>query len=164
MKKDEVELKRPGPLINQITVFLGDERYQEAHELALDFVKKFPDNMIAHFLLAKTSYCIEDFELSKSEGRIAFNMCKAPGDMASCAIITASAFYRLNEFEKAMEMLRSIEKTQINEEIEELMATIAFAMENEEEALLHIDRLMKINKNAAQKLIEKFISNQVKRR
>ncbi|MGV8085172.1 MAG: hypothetical protein ACP5N9_02870 [Candidatus Bilamarchaeum sp.] len=164
MKKDEVELKKPGPLVNQISVFLNDQKYTEAHELALDFVKKFPDNMVAHFLLAKTAYCIEDFELSKSEGRKAFNMSKAPGDMTSCAIITASAHYRLNELERAMEMLRSVERTQISQEIEEMMATIAFAMENEEEAFIHIDKLMKINKQVAQQLIEKFLSANVKRR
>ena len=164
MKKDEVELKRPGALINQITVFIKDERFDEAHQLALDFIKKFPDNMIAHFLLAKTAYCIENFELAKTEGRIAFNMSKAPGDLASCAVITASAYYRLNEFKEAMEMLHAVEETQVTEEIEELIITIAFAMENEQEAFKHIDKLMRINNLAAKSLIARFLSREVKRK
>lgn len=163
MKKDEIELKRPGPFVNQISVFIKDQRFEEAHKLALEFVKKFPDSVASHFLLAKTAYCIEDFQLSKTEGRIAFNMTKAPGDMASCAVITASAHYRLNEFEKAMEMLSAVEETQLNEEIEEMMAIVAFGMKNEKEAFIHIDRLMKINQIAAKALIKKLLSENVKR-
>lgn len=143
--------------IKQGALYIKNKDYQRAYEFCREFVQNFPDDMISHFMLSKAAFWAGKYEEAAAEGRKAFNMSKAEEDLAACAIITATAHYELKQYDKGYELLKTVEKTKTSEEIEKLLFIFSVAMDNEEEALKHVEYLMRLNKQAAEELILRFL-------
>jgi hypothetical protein len=113
--------------------------------------------MISHFMLSKASFWCGRYGEAAAEGRKAFNMAKSDDDLLACAVITATAHYELSEYAKGYELLKTVEKTKTSEELEKLLFIFSVAMEDEEEAVKHVEYLMGLNKKAAEELIVRFL-------
>jgi len=143
--------------IKQNVLYLNNKDYGKAYEFSKEFVQKFPAEMIAHFLLAKAAFCLGRHEEAVLGARKAFNLAADADDMLSCAILASTAYYELKEYGKGLELLKQVEKTKTSEELEELLFIFSLAMEDEKEAMKHVQDLYKLNKKAAEEFIAKFI-------
>ena len=152
-----MELTKPESFAKQIALFFNNGDFQRAYELAQELIVKFPDEMLAHFLLAQAAYRIGRFEDAKMEGRKAFNIASEVDDMIGCALITASAYYSLGEYQKGYELLEEMEKKKSTEEIQSALMIFSLAMENPKEAILHLEKLYGLNKQLAMDMAAKML-------
>ena len=138
----------------QITNYLKNKKFKEACRLSEDMLKKFPKEPLSHFMAAKCYYLSGDYEKAKTEGHKAFNMSHTKSDMMVSAIVTASAYYMLKEYQKGYKMLSSFEKEN-NAEVKKLLLMFSVVMKNEKKAAEYYKQLDDLNHAAA----EKFIRN-----
>jgi len=141
----------------QIAAYLKNEAYAKAYELATEFVQKFPDDMIAHFLLAEAAFWSGKYDEAALEGSKAFNKCSTDDDLLTCSIITGSSYFELKKYEEGYHLLRLMAKRKTNEELEKLLFVFSLELNNPQEAIKHVDELFKINKKAAEDLIVKYL-------
>ncbi len=80
------------------TIYLRDDDYAKTYELAKAFVKKFPEEMVAHFLLARAAFGVLKYEEAKPEARKAFNMSKKYDDMLAMELLASTAHLELKEY------------------------------------------------------------------
>ncbi|MEK6982606.1 MAG: hypothetical protein AABX38_06745 [Candidatus Micrarchaeota archaeon] len=141
--------------VKQIVLYLKSENYPEAHKLAEDFVKLLPDELISHFLLAKSSFWVHEYEECVSEGKKAFNLANSK-DLTDCAILVASAYYQLKKYSDAYVLLS---KTNIKDNVEaqKLLFILSVTLNDEKAAVKHIDELFKINKKVAEELLTRYL-------
>jgi len=150
-----VDFTKPEAYEKQIAVYLANTQYQQAYELSKQFVEKFGQDMISHFLLMKSAFWLKKFDEAIKEGRIAFNLAHDK-DMVICAIVLSSAYYLKGEYEKAYELLNDI-TTKDNEDVEKLLFIYSLAINNEKAAMQHIEKLYNINRRLAEDLVLKFL-------
>ncbi len=143
----------------QIIIFIQNSKFNDAFTLAQQFVQRFPDEMMSHFLLAKSAFWINEFDITKSEARKAFNLAKLPDDMLPCAILAATAYHQLKEYEKGFDLLKQMEAIKTDEELEKLLFLFSLALKDQTEAMKHIDLLFKINSKAAEDLIVRYLES-----
>lgn len=150
------------PYIKQISIYFNNGDYRQAYELSKEFVKKFPDYMMAHFLMAKAAFWLNDFSTAEEESTKAFNLSNGEDELAVVGILRACTCYRLKKYKEGMKLLDLL-KTELPQktEIAKLKFIFALAMQNEQAALRHLDTLYEINKAAASSLIAKVLSSYV---
>ena len=147
---------KPDGYVKQISLYLDAADYEKAHSLAQDMVNSFPNEMISHFLLAKCSLRIGKYEEALQQALRAFNMSSDRKDLLAAGLLAASADFMLNRFDEGVRMLLNFEEDN-NEDIERLEVIFSAAMGDEESAAKHVRALMKLNKKAAEELIERFL-------
>jgi len=143
--------------VKQILIYFKNKDYGEAHSLATKMVAKFPKEMISHFLLARATFWLERYPEAISEAIKAFNLAKRE-DLLPCAILLGSSYFQSGEYEKGYALLSKFEKEK-NEEVKKLLFIFSLARKNEKEAVSHVADLFQINRQAAKKLVLKFLSS-----
>ncbi|MBD3398104.1 hypothetical protein GF412_02810 [Candidatus Micrarchaeota archaeon] len=153
------EFSTKPPYIKQISIYFRDKDYKKAFSLSKDFTEAFPDEMVSHFLLAKSAFWLNDFTTAEEESRKAFNLAKDKDGLAVTGILRACSCYRLRKFRKGMELLNLL-KTKLpqREEIAKLKFIFALALHDEQAALHHLEMLYEINERAASELTVKLLS------
>jgi tetratricopeptide (TPR) repeat protein len=155
-----VEFSKPGAYIKQISVYLENKENEKADELAKEFVKKFPNDMISHYIAAKTAFALGRYKDAESEAMKAFSKATGPDDMQACGVLASSAYYALREYAKGHDLLSKIKKIKNSEMVEKLLFAYSIAMRNEQEAMEHIDELYKLNRKAAEEFVISYLRNQ----
>ncbi len=141
----------------QMALYIKNRDYQRAIDFGKEFTREFPDEMIAHFLLAKAAFSLGNYEESKTEGRKAFNLAKSNDDMVTCAVLTSAAYFELHEYSKGLEFLRKMEDIKKTEDLETLLFVFSLALRDEKEALKHIEHLYELNEETAEDLITRYL-------
>ena len=152
-----MEFTKKASFIKQINIFIKNKDDNKAYDLARNFVEKFPDDMVSHFLLAKAAFNVKKFEEAKKEGVIAFNKAHVYDDMLAAALLTSTAYLEIKEYRKGFHMLKEMEKKGTSEELQLALLTFSLALNNENEAYDHIVKLYKLNEKKANELIERMI-------
>ncbi len=151
-----MELGRAG-CIAQIDLYLRNRESQKAYDLARDFVSRFPDEMVSHFLLARSAFELAKYDEAVNEGSRAFNKAASDNDMLSCAILVGSSYYMCGRFEEGLKLLRFMEKRKTSENLETMLFILSLAARNGREAADHLNDLYRINRGAADALIVKYL-------
>ncbi len=145
----------PSPYMRQISIYLKQEKYPEAHSLSEKFVNSFPDNMMAHLLLAKSSFWINDFQNARDEAKKAYGIAEGTAEVIMAGILLACSHYRLKEYEKGLKLVRALfEQAPNMEELVSLKFAFAMALSDESEAARSIEILYSIDKKAGRRLLE----------
>jgi tetratricopeptide (TPR) repeat protein len=152
-----MEFTHSKAFVKQITLYLKNENNQKAHTLAKEFVEKFPDDMISHFLLARACFNLGKYEATRLEGTKAFNMSHVYDDMLACALLTSTAYLETKEYAKGFKLLKEMEKEGNSEELQLALLAFSLALKNEKEALVHVEKLYKLNEKLATDLAERMI-------
>jgi len=150
-----VEIKKPQAFVRQIVLYLKNEDYKKAYQLAQGFVSNFPDEMFAHFLLAKAAFWMERYDECISEGRRAFNLA-GKEDMAIIAVLMGSAYFKAGRYREGYVFLSSVRELKDNTDIQTLLFLFSYAQKDRTSALAHADLLYRMDQRAAITLIEKF--------
>lgn len=103
----------------------------------------------------KSAFWLKKFDEAIKEGREAFNLSHGES-MLTCAIILSSAYYLKGDYENCHKVLDTI-KAEGNADLEKLMFIYSLAVENEKEAMKHIDKLYRINRRLAEEFVMKFL-------
>jgi tetratricopeptide (TPR) repeat protein len=133
----------------QLILYLNNRSYGQAYEFAKQYVKEYPDDMVSHFLLAKSALWTENYQETVIEARKAFNLARNEADMVMCAIHACIAYYRLQEYSKGFELLLAMDRIRTCEETEQLSFLFSLALGNDAEARKHFEAMMNIDSNAA---------------
>ncbi len=147
---------KPDGYVKQISIYLDAADYEKAQALAQEMVGVFPNEMISHFLLAKCLLRIGRYDEALQQAMKSFNMSSDRKDLIASGLLVASADFMLNRFDEGMRMLRNFEEDN-NEDIERLEVIFSAAMGDSESAAKYVRALMKLNKKAAEELIERFM-------
>ena len=143
----------------QVATYLKNQEYGKAYDLGKTFVQAFPDDVVAHFLLAESAFWSGKYEEAAFEGSKAFNKSSNDEDMLACAIITSSAYYELGKYAEGYKLLKMVEPRKKSEELEKLLFIFSLEMNDDKEAMKHVDDLFKLNKKAAEELIVKYLKS-----
>ena len=152
-----VEFTKKEAFARQLAIFIRNEDRGRAYELSREFANKFPDEMLAHFLLALAAYRLDKFDEAKAEGRKAFNLASSTDDMLVTALLASSAHYNLGEYTQGYDLLKAIEKRKSTDELQKRMFVFAMALNKSDEALQHMDQLFKLNESMAADMILKML-------
>lgn len=152
-----MEFTHSKAFVKQITLYIKNKDNQKAHTLAKEFVEKFPDDMVSHFLLSKAAFNVGKFDAAKLEGIKAFNMSHVYEDMLACAILASTAYLETKEYAKGFRLLKEMEKEGTSEELQLALLVFSLALKNENEALVHIEKLYELNEKLATELAERMI-------
>jgi len=137
----------------QFIIFYKNEDFQKAYELGKEFTAKYPDEMLAHFLLAKSAYLLGRYDEAKTEARKAFNRAANDDDLIVCALLISCASFQLGEHTQAYDVLKSVEFRKPSDDVEHALFVLALAMDDVDLAMKHMDRLFAINEKLAINLI-----------
>lgn len=148
---------KPDGYVKQISIYLGSSDYAKAHALAFEMASVFPFEMISHFLLAKCALRLGRDEEALEHGRRALVMSKDRKDKLASSLLVATADYMLGRYADGVSVLREFEKDN-DEDVERMEVLFAAAMGDELAAEMHVRELMKLNKKAAEDLIERFLT------
>ncbi|MDD5172194.1 MAG: hypothetical protein PHF60_04125 [Candidatus ainarchaeum sp.] len=140
---------KPEAYQKQLILYLNNKCHGQAYDLAKQYINEHPDDMVAHFLLGKSALWVEKYEEAAMEARKAFNLARNEADMVMCAIHACIAYYRLQEYVKGFELLKTLERIRTCEETEQLAFLFSLAIGNDEEARRHFDSMMNIDSDAA---------------
>lgn len=143
--------------VKQIAIYMGKNESQKAFDLAKEFAGLFPKEMVAHYLLAKSALALGRLEDAAAGARKAFNLAASQDDMVACAVLAGTAYYELKEYQKGFDMLKAMEEIKHTEELERLLFIFSLALNNQKEAMKHIDYLYLLNKKTAEELMLRFI-------
>lgn len=150
-----MELHKKG-YISQAAIYLRNKDYSKAYSFAKEFIAKFPDEIIAYYFLSAAAFWLKKYDEAAVEGRKAFNKADNYDDMLPCAIITASAYYEMDQFDKGFEILTIMEKKKKTEELEKLLFLFSVAKNDGKEAVVHLDELYKLNRQAADQMAARY--------
>lgn len=140
---------KQGAYQKQLILYLKNKSYQQAYDFSKKYVQEYPDDMISHFLLAKSALWVEQYSEAALEARKAYNLAKNEADLVMCGIHACIAYYRLREFDKGFELLKAMERIRICEESEQLFFLFSLAMGNDAEARKHFNEMFRIDNDAA---------------
>lgn len=141
----------------QITNYLKDKEFPKACKLAEEMVKKFPKEALSHFMAAKCHYFSGDYKKAKTEGQKAFNLSHTKYDMLVSAIVTASAYYMLKEYQKGYKMLSLFEKEK-HAELKKLLLLFSIVLKDKKKAARYYNQLYDLNHAVARKVIRDLAS------
>lgn len=133
----------------QLILYLNNRSYEQAYDMAKQYLAEYPGDMVAHFLLAKSSLWVAKYAEAAIEARKAFNLAGNEADMVMCAIHACIAYYRLQDYAKGFELLKALETVRTCEETEQLFFLFSLALGNDAEARRHFDSMMNIDSSAA---------------
>lgn len=146
------------PYIKQISLYFDNSDHKSAFSLSQEFASAYPDEMISHFLYAKSAFWLDSFETAREEALKAFNLCKGQDDLAVAGILLSCVYYNRKEFEKGILLLNLLRtKLPQNEEIQKLKFIFALALHDEPASMRHLEDLYEINRKSASDFIAKFI-------
>jgi tetratricopeptide (TPR) repeat protein len=146
------------PYIKQISFYFQQEKYDEACRLSQECARKFPNNMVAHYLLAKSCFWRSDFKSSGAEALKAFNLSLGEDELAVTGVLLACSYYYLHEYEKGMEILRLLKtKLPANENVGKLKFIFALSLHDEAAAVRHLEEFYALNEKAASRMMFKFL-------
>lgn len=138
----------------QLILYLNNGSYQQAYDFALQYAKEYPDDMVAHFLVAKAALWLGKYEETVIEARKGFNLAHDEADMVMCAIHACIAYYRLREYAKGFELLKALDPIRTCEETEQLSFLFSLALGNDAEARKHFNAMMDIDSAAAMAFLQ----------
>ena len=146
------------PYVKQISFYFQQENYEAACKLAHECAAKFPNNMVSHYLLAKSCFWRSDFQGSEKAALKAFNLSLGEDEMAVTGVLLACSYYHMREYEKGMHLLNLLKtKLHANDNIAKLKFVFALARHDEAAAVKHLDELYAMNKKEASRLMFKFL-------
>lgn len=140
----------------QLVLYLNNQSYEQAYEFARQYAGEYPDDMISHFLWAKSSLWLGKYDETVIEARKAFNLARDEADMAMCAIHACIAYYRLGEYAKGFELLQAMDRIRTCEETEQLSFLFSLALGNDVEARKHFEAMMNIDSAAAMAFLQEI--------
>ena len=161
MQRDIVITKKSA-FIKQIAFYLNSSDYQQAYSLSKEFASMFPSEMISHYFLAKSAYWADQLEEARLESRKAFNMTTNQEDMCACAVLSSTVYYRLGEYSKGYEILRTASKAGCTEEMEQLMFLFSLALQDANQAMAHIAELHRMNRGVAEDFMARFLKSRAR--
>ncbi|MBN1169690.1 hypothetical protein JXA56_01575 [Candidatus Micrarchaeota archaeon] len=142
--------------IAQTTAYLKNKNYEKAYSCAKELLQAFPGEMVGHYLASASAFWLKKYDESALEAKRAFN--KASGDdMIPCAIMAATAYYELSQYDKGMEILRFVENRKMSEGIERLMFIFSLAKNDGREAAVHLNELYRLNEEAAREMLIRYL-------
>lgn len=144
---------KEGAYQKQLILYLQHKSYDRAYDFSQEYVNAYPDDMTAHFLLAKSAMVLEKYTEAAREARLAFNYAHDPADMIMCVIHACIAYYRLKEYQKGFELLKSTESIRTCEETEQLFFLFSLATGDDKEARRHFDEMFRIDDAAAREFL-----------
>ncbi|MEM4359099.1 MAG: hypothetical protein QXT45_01050 [Candidatus Bilamarchaeaceae archaeon] len=150
-----MEFTKKESFVKQIILYLNNKNYTAALELSENFVKRFPNEMVAHFLLAKSAFWDQKYDVALREGRAAFNMSRGE-DITPCALLLACVYYRLKRYAEGYEFLNSAELPD-TEEVLQMKLFFSMALENLKDVEKHAEVLLRMHETATKKLLARFI-------
>jgi len=150
-----MELSKKG-YISQTTTYIKNKDYEKAYAFAKEFMQKFPGDMLAHYLVSASAFWLKKYDEAALEAKRAFNKASSD-DMVPCAVMAATAYYEMKEYDKGMEVLRYVENRKMNESIEKLMFIFSVAKHDGVEAAVHLNELYRLNQEAAQELLVRYL-------
>ncbi|MFH2105856.1 MAG: hypothetical protein ABII22_01230 [Candidatus Micrarchaeota archaeon] len=146
--------------VKQIIIYLARKEYDLAFSLSKEFVIAFPDDLLSHFLFAKSAFWVHNYAVAIEHGRIAFNMSSGQ-DLLTTGLLLSSSYYLSNEFAKGYKVLQCIESglpaSGLSVEFEQLMTIYLLAFNNPEGAAQHIKKLYDLNSKYAEDFIVRFL-------
>ncbi|VVC02779.1 Uncharacterised protein [Candidatus Bilamarchaeum dharawalense] len=137
----------------QLVCYLQSQSNEQAYTFAKQYVNEYPDDMIAHFLLAKSALAFGNFAEATIEARKAFNLSKNEADMIMCVIHACVAYYKLGEYAKGFELLKSTENIRTCEETEQLFFLFSLLVDNDREAERHFNSMFATDNIAAKEFV-----------
>jgi hypothetical protein len=120
----------------------------------------FPDDLLSHFLFAKSAFWVHNYDIAIEQGRTAFNMSSGR-DLLTTGLLLSSSYYLSNDFAKGYKVLQCIQSglpaSELSAEFEQLMAIYSLALNNPEGAAQHVKKLYDLNSKYAEDFILKFL-------
>lgn len=150
-------LDKPNAFAKQIVLYIKNQDYQNAYSLASEFTHRFPNEMIAHFLLAKSAYWLGKYSETAVEARKAFNLSSHPDDLLACAVLASTGYYETGEYVKGRDILVAMKKIKTSEELETMLFIFSLALRDATGAARHLEDLYKLNNKTADALMAKFL-------
>ncbi len=151
-----MELGKAG-CVAQIDFYLKNKEYDKAHGLAGEFVSRFPDEMVSHFLLSRSAFELGLYAEAVNEGSRALNKAVSDKDMLACAVLTGSAYYMSGRYQEGIKLMHFMEQKKTSEDLERLFILLALAIKDGKEAAEHLNDLYQINKVAADEIIRRYL-------
>lgn len=152
-----MEFTKKESYTKQTILYLNNKNYAAAMGLAKKFTEKFPDEMIAHFLLAKSAFWSRDYELSLRESLIAFN--KSEGDdKVPCALLAGCSYYQLERYKDGYKFITTA-KLPAGDEVEQMRLIFSLFLENPENIEKHAEKMFALNEGSAKRLLTRFITS-----
>lgn len=151
------------PYIKQVSLYLKNGNYRKAFSLSKEFAEAFPEEMVSHFLLAKSAFWADELEIAEKESSKAFNLSKGEEELAVAGILRACILFRMKKYAQGLKLLGLL-KTKVpekREDIKKLEFVFSLALKNEDEALTHLEALYKINKDSASNFITQVLSKYI---
>lgn len=148
-------IEKEDSFIKQIALYLKNKDYGKSYELSKEFIQKFPNIMISHFLFAKSSFWLEKYPEAEIGGAKSFQLSKAGEEKITSGILLGTIYMMENKYEKAYNLMNSIQNK--SAELEEILILCAVAMEDDKAIDSHIDRLYEINKEVADEFLAGMI-------
>jgi tetratricopeptide (TPR) repeat protein len=152
-KGEKMAWLKEGAYQKQIILYLNNRAFRQAFDFSAEYANAYPQDMVAHFLLAKSAIKIERYGDAAEEARKAYNLAKDESDMTMCAIHACVAYYRLGEYQKGFELLKTTEFFEPCQELEELCFLFCLALDRDIEATKHFKRMFDLNQEAANRFV-----------
>ena len=152
-----MEFTKKESFMKQIAVYINKSEFEKAYELSKTFLEKFPDEMMAHFFLAKSAFWLKKYNESVKEARKALNMSDNKSAMVLAGVLAASAHYQLGEYKKGYQTLKALSETADSDSIQEGLFIFSIAMNDKKKATWHLDRIFAMNKKMAQQLLLRYL-------
>ncbi|HSB46731.1 MAG TPA: hypothetical protein VLD37_01870 [Candidatus Bilamarchaeum sp.] len=154
-----MEITKKEAFAKLISMDLKNHEDQKAYDLAVDFVKKFPGELLSHLLLAESAFRLRRFAEAKVESRKALRYACSDSDTVFCTMVFSSACFHLKDYIEAHELLKQISLREKIAEVEEALVVFSIAMRDEQGALDHFNSLIQVNRDAALELMRTYIQN-----
>lgn len=138
----------------QLILYLNNGSGGQAYDMSQQYAQEYPNDMVSHFLLAKSALAVGKYEEAALEARKAFNLAANEADMVMCAIHASIAYYRLQQYAKGFELLKALENVRTCEETEQLFFLFSLALGNDVEARRHFDAMCSIDSAAASEFLK----------
>jgi tetratricopeptide (TPR) repeat protein len=142
----------------QIAAYLRNKDFQKAYNLSKEFVGKFPNEVISHYLLSESAFWFGRYEEAAMEGRRAYNKSVSDDDMLVSAIVAGSAYFELKQYAKGLEFLKHVESRKTSENLERLLFMFSMAVNDDKEAAEHLSELYKMNQKAAEDIALRYLT------
>jgi tetratricopeptide (TPR) repeat protein len=138
--------------VKQTLLYLENGDYGKAYEFSKEFVEKNPKDMMAQFLFAKSAFWTDSFDEAIDHGSRAFNLAANKEDMALCAIVIASAYFKTERYQKGYALLKTLDATK-NEDVQKLLLLFSIALNDQKSIENQIAVVYEINSKMIEELL-----------
>ena len=151
-----MDLSKSG-FLKQVSLYLLNSNYQEAYDFCKENIIKYPVESAAHYMFSKAAFELGKYEESAKEAHIAFNTTSNSNEMILCALLAASSYYFLGQFNRAISVLESLKVLKQDENVEQLLAINYLAINEEAKAMEHFEKLLVLNRKMGENLLVRFL-------